>query len=266
MTEPLRHAVAAVEVSLAEVRAEWDRLLGRVEAGIRLVERRLATDGWFGGIVERVTADAADGLALIRHRLAMLRLRVGRVLDRAELAAARAVPVLALLDASLAWLPAVFTPVTGVAAALDPPGRNLVYWAGPAKDAYLEVAREQLDALGQAAAQARATSDWLAEVATANLAYLTGLADRVAAVAAALTTACLEGAATMAGVLTQFPSSLQDLADLVGTVVGELVSGAAHLAERLAADVASVRRLSGELADHTALPGGRWPRSIRMDR
>ncbi|MET7397948.1 hypothetical protein ABZS66_31110 [Dactylosporangium sp. NPDC005572] len=259
MTEPLR----ALEVGLAEVRAEWDRLLARVEAGIRLVERGR---GWAGGIVEWVTGDVEDGLAVIRHRLGVLRLRLERVLDAAELATARAVPVLAVLDASLAWLPAVVTPVTGVAAALDPPGRNLAYWAGPAKEAYLDVLHEQTGALRQAAGQARVTSEWLADVAMANMAYLTGLADRVAAVAAALTTACLEGGATMAGVLTQFPSSLQDLADLVGTVVGELVSGAAHLAERLAADVASVRRLAGELADHSDLPGGRWPRSVTMNR
>ncbi|GAA0735499.1 hypothetical protein Drose_19625 [Dactylosporangium roseum] len=257
-----RLATAAVERGVADVRAEWELLVRRVDDGIRVVERRLGGNGWWDSFVEWVTDDAEDALRRVRERLDSVRRQVDEVLGRAEAAFSRSLPVLSLMETGLRYLPVVVTPVSGIAADLDPPGKNLAYWDGPARSAYLGVVREQLDALNQSVGKARITSGWLVEVAAANTGYLAGLADRVARVAEGLATTCLEGSATAAGVLTQFPASLQDLAELVGTVVGELIGYSAHLAERLTEVVASVQRLAVEIADHSEIGGGRWPQSV----
>ncbi|MFC0007725.1 hypothetical protein [Micromonospora siamensis] len=257
-----RKGVDLVEDVLRRIREGWDKLVASVNSLLKRVEDELDNDSIWATISEWWTEKIASAVRKIHELMETIGKEVSNALQRLEYAFQGSVPIGSLFETGFQFTTGVLTPLSEIGNDMGG-GHNLAYWQGPTKEVYTQEVERQTKAVDASVGKVKATSQWLADVATANTAYIVEVGEHYAAVAGAITSTAIDISETAAGAVTQAPFALQEFSSLIGTAVSEGMSYLLNLGKRLAEVIQSINTLANEIADHSGeLNGGRWPQSV----
>ncbi|SCE92180.1 hypothetical protein [Micromonospora mirobrigensis] len=257
-----RKGTELVEDALRKIRDSWNELVGKVNGLLAKVEEELNNDSIWATISEWWTEKIANAVRAVHEKMEIIQKSVSTVLERVEKAVQGSVPIGSLFETGFRYTTGVLTPLSEIGNDMGG-GHNLAYWQGPTKEVYTQEVEKQTSAVDASVGKVKATSEWLADVATANTAYIAELGERGASVAGSILATAIDVGAIGAGAVTQAPLALQDLAGTIGTATTETLAYAVNLGKRLAEVLQSINTLANEIADHSGeLSGGRWPQSV----
>jgi hypothetical protein len=192
-------------------------------------------------------------MAQIHRCLEFVREALRKLESLAETAWRHHMPVASLLVQSFNWISDVHNPVVG----FHHPKTDLAYeWDGKAATAYWDKVSAQNNATKAVATKAGEVSQFLMDIAIANVGYMTTLVKMATTFAAAF----VEAACETVGVLT-IKDAIQKLSGAIGALTEQYLGLMAEGAKRIVDVCAKLRTLMALMSD-TNLPGGRWPQAV----
>ncbi|MFC6022395.1 hypothetical protein ACFP2T_40350 [Plantactinospora solaniradicis] len=256
-----KKAMALVEKVLADIKEAWTKLINAINSLLQKAHNHLNNDSVLSSIVEWATDTIKDAIEAIQGLLVKLRDGVNKIITMLQEVVSKSVPVLSLFNAGLAWPTKVNAPLSTIGNDMGGSG-NTAYWQGPTKEVYEKEVKTQTDAVTASVDKVKFTSNWLADVATANTTYMTELGDRVAEVVGPMTALAGEVAATAAGAITQAMFAIDKMAETIAAAVTQALQYQINIAKRLAEVVKQVTALANEVSDRTGISDGNWPQSV----
>lgn len=201
----------------------------------------------------------APVLLYIKKKLDSAREKLIEVLDRVNYALEHQVPVLSLISTSFRWVGDVKTPVSGLSfATTEPSNENFAKWSGDAAGAHSAKMGKQKAAVDETVVKSEFISQWLFNIAKANVDYAVELAKIVTGLAGKFAQAAIE-----AGSVIDIPWAVSTLAKSVGDLVTAGLDNLLTIGQRFIDALGNVRDIATQVGDHSNLPGGAWPHAVR---
>ncbi|MGA3489290.1 hypothetical protein ACK8GG_14900 [Micromonosporaceae bacterium DT55] len=195
----------------------------------------------------------------LKNRLDSARDGLNEVLDRVKHALDHQTPVLSLISTSFQWVTDVKTPVSGLSfATTEPSNQNFAKWSGDAASAHSAKMAKQKAAVDETVVKSEFISQWLFNIAKANVDYAVELAKIVTGLAGKFTQAAVE-----AGSVIDIPWAVSTLAKSVGDLVTAGLNTLLSIGQRFVDALGNVRDIATQVGDHSKLPGGAWPHAVR---
>lgn len=256
-----RQGVTLLEKGLEGVKREWDALIKRINDLLARVQKELNNDSIWATISEWWTEKIADAVGKVKKLIDEIGKKVSQILEATQKAVNGSVPVGSLFEVGLDYASKVLPPLSDLGNDMTGSGA-IDAWRGPTKITYEKRVQDQIAAVTGSVDKVKATSNWLAEVAAANTAYMVSLGERVAEIVGALVAVVIDATETASGAVTQIVITLQHLSEFIGTIVTQSLQYLLNLANRLAEVLKQITGLANEVGDRSGLPGGKWPQSV----
>jgi len=257
-----RLAVKLVEEAITMLKKAWEDLVDAVDQLLKRAQDWLNSDSVWATVVEWCTGEIDDAVVRIRAAMATIGPMVTAILTKMQKAVEGSVPVLPLFEAALDWGTKIDPPLSELAPDMTGSGK-IDSWRGPAKLTYEKRVADQIDAVDAVVGKVKATANWLGEVGMGNTEYMGSLAGLMAELANELTRMILNVAVVGGGAITQAAFTLERAVDLIGRAVATEATYTANLGTRLAQVIEQIEKLATEWGDHSGLPGGAWPQSVK---
>jgi hypothetical protein len=240
--------------------AEFRRAIEQTRTGIQQI-----IDG-FNTLVDEVNDKrwllGAAVLLWIKEKLDGARDGLQTIIDKARYLVEHSTPVVSLILTSFDWLNHVQQPASAAAGRIPVKGDKLVYWKGPAAEAYQAKIGFQQAAAADMAGKADFISTWLFTIAKANVDYAVKMGEYIALIVGAVTQAAID-AASVFGII----EAINAVADAAGTLVEKALNQLFGIANRVvdllknardaAASINNVEKLAGP-------PAGTWPQAVNL--
>ncbi|MGC5033757.1 hypothetical protein [Micromonospora sp. DT229] len=195
----------------------------------------------------------------IKNNLDDVRGGLNSVLDRVDHALEHQLPVLSLINISFRWVTDVKSPVSNLSfVTTEPDNENLAKWTGDAASAYHSKAAKQKAAVDETVVKAEFISQWLFNIAKANVDYAVELAKIVTGLTGKLVQAAAE-----ASTVIDLPWAVSTLAKSIGDLVTAGLNTLLTIGQRFVDALGNVRDIATQVGDHSKLPGGQWPQAVR---
>ncbi|MEU6021925.1 hypothetical protein [Micromonospora sp. NPDC047134] len=195
----------------------------------------------------------------IKNNLDDVRGGLNNVLDRVDHALEHQLPVLSLINISFRWVTDVKSPVSNLSfVTTEPDNQNLAKWTGDAASAYNSKAIKQKAAVDETVVKAEFISQWLFDIAKANVDYAVELAKIVTGLTGKLVQAVAE-----ASTVIDLPWAISTLAKSIGDLVTAGLNTLLTIGQRFVDALGNVRDIATQVGDHSKLPGGQWPQAVR---
>jgi hypothetical protein len=217
----------------------------------------------FNGLVDKVKQWAwmlgAATIYWIKNNLDTAREALELLMEKAKYATQHQVPVTSLILTSFVWVHQVKTPVSDLSfQSTEPADEELAKWTGDAAFSYLQKAGKQRAAIDETVIKAEFVSQWLFNIAKANVDYAVELAHVITAFAGH----CMDAFVEAAGVVT-IPWAVDTLGDAAGMLLESGLNNLISIGQRFIDALGNVRDLGTQVGDHSRLPGGNWPEAVR---
>jgi hypothetical protein len=257
-----RTAVKLVEAGLEQLKKGWEDLVDAVNGLLGRVQDWLNSDSVWATVVEWWTSEIGEAVAAIRAKIEEIKPKIIAFLTKIQQAVNGSVPVVSLFQVALDWGTKVDPPLSELAPDMTGSGK-IDNWRGPAKLTYEKRVADQIEASDTAVAKVKATANWLGDVGTGNAMYMASLAELVCPLANQIVALALNIAETAAGAVTQVVITLETVSAAVGQAVEMELTYAIRLGSRFAEVLGQIEQLATEWGDHSGLPGGQWPQSVK---
>jgi len=217
----------------------------------------------FNGLVDKVKQWAwllgAATLAWIKNNLDTAREALELLVEKAKYATQHQTPVTSLILTSFMWVNQVKTPVSDLSfQSTEPADEEMAKWTGDAAMSYNLKAGKQRAAIDETVIKTEFVSQWLFNIAKANVDFAVELAHVITKFAGHVADAFVEAA----GVVT-IPWAVDTLGDAAGMLLESGLNHLISIGERFVDALGNVRDLGSQVGDHSRLPGGTWPEAVR---
>jgi hypothetical protein len=257
-----RAAISTLETGVRNIHDAWDKLTLAVEHFLEAIRKKLDNDHWWNKVVEWFTDEIADALKAFQAAIEEARTKVGEILGKLEKTLNGSVPVMSLFQVGLDWSTTVNTNLSPIKPDITQSG-GVDTWHGPAHDTYKIREADQIEATGQAIDQVKSISKWLADVANANVHFVTDLLSQIGGIVEKIvevTGDVGEAAATADPLSAQ--EAANDLSTLLGKFASNIIDYLASLGNRLADVLSLIGDVASEHSDNSAFPDGHWPEAV----
>ncbi len=204
-------------------------------------------------------------VGMVRDLLARLRAAITKFLEEVAHVIESHTPFVSLILRAFEWLGDVKQPVSNLVATADKTldNENLGKWGragewgGEAAAKYEAKRDQQATALRAVAERATFVHDWLVEILRANIAYTTKVVQQLTTLALKVVPIIRKATNPVTAAL-----AVEDLQDLVVTVVETRVQEYSDIFERLGQAIEWTGDVAKKMTDHDTFPEGTWPQAV----
>jgi hypothetical protein len=208
---------------------------------------------WLGGLGGLAAAQIYGGK--VHGAMEKLKNAVEAVLKLVKKILDEGIPVVSLVTRAFDWLSQVQAPVNAMSDTAAQYTININNWSGPAKTAYdqrVPIQTKAINTLGSAAAD---MASWLADLATANAAYIVSLFKPLFDIGGALAAALVD-AATIVGALEAIGKS-GELVQIAVSAMYEALQNAVDHVMGVIGKMVDAKKATGNLGDS-------WPQMVTL--